>query len=238
MKRGRVAERFELVLPRPLGIALILFPLLAAAVVSVAFVGRLPETVPVNLIVFRQADGAGSRFLFVASFPALQLVHLLARIASSDGSWRNHSRIRFGLLVGSVLLAVQAAWFGTQVGHPVSEAFLIPGFIGGLLVLGGFLMSGSKPNVLFGIRTSWTLGDPRIWEQTHNTAGPLTMVTGGLCVVFGILLSPSVALGATLGITLLSAGSQIYYSYVVAQKLRDQRPDVREGHEVPSAVRE
>ena len=223
MKAGTVAEGFEFALPRPLAIVLVFFPFLAATVVSVVFADRLPEIIPLHWTMFGQADAAVSQFVILALFPALQLMHLLAGSPSRHRNRRNHPRIRFGLLLGIVLLVVQAAWFATHAGPPITEAFLIPVFIGGLLAVAGFFMSESKPNMFFGIRTSWTLGDARVWEQTHKTAGPVTMVTGGLCVVFGILLSPPVAIGATLGITLLSAAAQLRYSYFVARKLRNQR---------------
>lgn len=223
MKEDPETERFEFTFPRLLAMVLILFPFLAATAMSILFVDRLPEAVPLHWTTFGQADGEGSRLLFVVLFPALQLMHLLARGASRDGTRMNHLRLRLGLLVGTVLLFVQAALFAMQTGPSITEAFLVPALIGGLLVVGGFLMSEAKPNMLFGIRTSWTLGDAGVWEQTHQIAGPLTMVTGGLCMVPGVLLPPSVALGATLGITLLSAVLQICYSFVVAQKLRNQR---------------
>lgn len=94
-------------------------------------------------------------------------------------------------------------------------------FIGALLTVAGFFMSEAKQNVVFGVRTTWTLNDARVWERTHKVAGPATMVTGGLCLVLGALLPPQAALGATLAITLVSAGSQMYYSRLLARGFRD-----------------
>lgn len=196
------------------------FPLLAALIMSAVFIDRIPQAVPIHWTTPVHADREGSRVLFVALFPTLQFIHLLsARITHSSSLGR--LQVERHLLIGTILLIAQAVWFRAGFSRPPTQAVFPVILIGGLLVIGGFFMRGSKQNSLYGVRTSWTLGDTRVWKETHKVAGPATMITGAVCVLFGILLPPTVAHVGTIGITLMSASLQIYYSYLVAKRFKN-----------------
>lgn len=192
------------------------FPLVAAMAISVGYLVRFsvapaPGLSPSDL--GRLALGPA------ALFPAMQLIVVLFGRISHRRTATDWAHTRARLFIGIVVLAIQAVWLRSQAADSVTEAFLVTVFIGSLLTVAGFFMSTSKQNVFFGVRTPWTLGDPRVWEHTHRFAGPVTMVTGGLCFVLGALLSPPTALAFALAITLASAGLQIFYSRLVARDL-------------------
>jgi uncharacterized membrane protein len=214
-----VTGRFDVAITRFLPPLVVWFPFVAAIVVSLGFIDHLPETVPLHWSASGQPDGEGSRLLLVALFPTLQLMHVVSRVVRRYGNRMDYS-LRSGLLGGILLLLVQTVAFRMLSGS-LTEMFLVTVFIGILLVIGGFFMTESKRNMVYGLRTSWTLSDASVWKHTHKVAGPVTMLTGGLCVIFGMLLPPAMAIGATLGLGLLSAGFQIYYSYLVAQAFRN-----------------
>lgn len=202
-----------------MGQSLLYFPLFAALVVSIMFFEHLSEKVPIHWNLRGEADREGSRLLFVAVFPVLQLIHLLSMSMTRPRNSLAVFRIRGPLFTGTILLVAQAAWFQAQSGFSPPET-LFPIAFGGLLVIVGFFMSESKQNALYGVRTSWTLNDTRVWYETHKVAGPATMITGAFCALCGIFLQEAQALYATIGLTLVSAGLQLYYSYVVAKRLK------------------
>lgn len=47
-----------------------------------------------------------------------------------------------------------------------------------IMIVGGLLMQFAKQNELFGLRTSATLSDPKIWEKSNRAVGRLTVILG------------------------------------------------------------
>ena len=45
-----------------------------------------------------------------------------------------------------------------------------------------------RSNFFFGIKTPWTLSDPRVWERTHRLGGYCFFAGGILTVLFALLL--------------------------------------------------
>jgi uncharacterized membrane protein len=88
-----------------------------------------------------------------------------------------------------------------------------------LLVLVGNTLGKVRHNDLFGVRTPWTLADPRVWDKTHRFTGRL-MVAGALILAaFAVLLPNHPLLIATL--VAIAAGPYIAgaaYSRVLARE--------------------
>jgi uncharacterized membrane protein len=61
-----------------------------------------------------------------------------------------------------------------------------------LAVVGNYL-GKVRHNRVFGVRTPWTLKDPRVWDKTHRVAGRL-MVLGGLGLALACLFVPDLHL--------------------------------------------
>jgi uncharacterized membrane protein len=57
-----------------------------------------------------------------------------------------------------------------------------------LLVVGNYL-GKLRHNGAFGLKTPWTLKDPRVWDKTHRLAGRLMML-GGIGLVLACLFIP------------------------------------------------
>ena len=56
-----------------------------------------------------------------------------------------------------------------------------------LLMITGNYLGKVRHNFVFGVRTRWTLEDPRVWDKTHRVAGRL-MVAGGFGLAAACLL--------------------------------------------------
>jgi uncharacterized membrane protein len=88
----------------------------------------------------------------------------------------------YGLLLSSLaalFLVAQAA----LIAHAFDPAFDVLRwvFLAGavLIALVGNTLGKVRPNDIFGLRTRWTLADPRVWDKTHRFTGR-GMVASGL----------------------------------------------------------
>jgi len=97
--------------------------------------------------------------------------------------------------------------------HPSDPpfAYLFMG-LGIFLIVVGNILGKLTWNYFVGIRTYWTMDDPRVWERTHRAAGPV-YVLGGIAV-FGAGIAHATT---TIMLTLLLATClyPIAYSYFV-----------------------
>ena len=98
----------------------------------------------------------------------------------------------YGLLVTSLaalFLVAQAA----LIAHAFDPAFDVLRwvFLAGavLIALVGNTLGKVRPNDVFGLRTRWTLADPRVWDKTHRFTG-WAMVAGGLIFAVVAFLIP------------------------------------------------
>ena len=98
----------------------------------------------------------------------------------------------YGLLLSSLaalFLVAQAA----LIAHAFDPAFDVLRwvFLAGavLIALVGNTLGKVRPNDVFGLRTRWTLADPRVWDKTHRFTGR-AMVAGGLIFAVVAFLIP------------------------------------------------
>jgi uncharacterized membrane protein len=69
---------------------------------------------------------------------------------------------------------------------------------GALLVLVGNTLGKVRHNDVFGVRTPWTLADPRVWDKTQRFTGRLMVVGALLLAAFAAFLPDHALLIATL----------------------------------------
>jgi uncharacterized membrane protein len=67
-----------------------------------------------------------------------------------------------------------------------------------LLVLVGNTLGKVRHNDIFGVRTPWTLADPRVWDKTHRFTGRLMVVGALILAAFAGFLPDHPLLIATL----------------------------------------
>jgi len=80
----------------------------------------------------------------------------------------------------------------------------------------GIILPKIKTNYFFGIRTPWTLSDQKVWNKTHEKAGPLFKFMG-LIFLVSIFLPGKVWI--IISVVLLSVIWIFYYSYREFKKL-------------------
>lgn len=95
--------------------------------------------------------------------------------------------------------------------------------VAALFVVVGNYLGKVRYNGVFGLRTPWTLGDERVWDQTHRVVARL-MVLGGIGLVAACLLIADLNLLVP-AMVALTAGPVIYgVGYSRRQYRRQQQP--------------
>ena len=92
---------------------------------------------------------------------------------------------RFVLFVMGVHATMLTGLLGVLWGQAWA-ARIIPVLLGSVLIGVGNLLPRTRPNLAFGIRTSWTLTDRALWIRTHRIAGYIAVVLGSMIVVAAI----------------------------------------------------
>jgi uncharacterized membrane protein len=98
------------------------------------------------------------------------------------------------LLVTESTLVARAFDAAYNVMRPVAMA------TGVLLLAVGNYLGKARQNAVVGIKTPWTLADPRVWDKTHRFTGRAMFAGGLVLIVLGFLLHDGTALGAAIAL--------------------------------------
>ena len=119
------------------------------------------------------------------------LIPLMARVDPRRKNYQKFSGTYQGFLV--VLMLFLAAMNGIILSeslHPgrINVAKVVTIGCGLLFAWLGNVMPKIRSNFFFGIKTPWTLSDPRVWERTHRLGGYCFFAGGILTVLLALLL--------------------------------------------------
>jgi uncharacterized membrane protein len=117
-----------------------------------------------------------------------------------------------------VLGALQAGTIARALNWPVQMPQVMAWALGLLFMVLGNFLSKVRYNLVFGIRTPWTLASERVWDRTHRMAAPL-FVLGGLFILAGGLLAPDQFRPVLLTGALVPALAACAYSYWLWSRL-------------------
>jgi uncharacterized membrane protein len=182
---------------------------------------RLPDRVPAHWNVHGVVNRYTSRTFFLVPLPLFVLALWgLLRVLPRIDPWReNYPKFQgtYDLVVNCALTVIalaDVAVVGRALGSPVPLDRVMPGVVGVLLVIIGNVMPRARPNFWFGIRTPWTLTNPRVWERTHRFAG-YVFVLAGVVGILSAFVGASIA-PRTVGIAAVAAALiMLIYSYFV-----------------------
>ena len=169
-----------------LEVALLTAPLVALAI----YWNDLPARVPIHWDLRGQINGWATKTpgIFIVPLTALGVVVLLRILPWFDPKLRRSSsegslmpvvlpivRIACLLLLDTIFFVQIATSLGRNVaGGRIIMTCLLVFFV----ILGNYL-GNLRPNYFVGIRTPWTLENPKTWRATHRLCGRL-MFFGGL----------------------------------------------------------
>lgn len=187
----------------------------AAALASVVTYGKLPAMVEFRLGGMLPVEPSGPpdlvpRWLALSGIPFLALAIWAAFRAAPTGVGQRVGRVfvrgapdavtspeqfaRFEksydtivLAVVILVLGVHAAIIAGALGYTGAAVRIVPGVLGGCMILMGNVMPRLRPNWVAGVRTKRTLGDPQLWRSTHRMFGAAFVVSGVLTMVVALV---------------------------------------------------
>jgi SdpI/YfhL protein family len=160
-------------------------------------------------IAWRGLDGvahsATPKLEALAIIPLVSLVVItslsLAPLRARNVKGLAASSESYGLLLTSLaalLLVTEAALVERAINPDFDVLRWVFLAAAALLVLVGNTLGKVRHNDVFGVRTPWTLADPRVWDKTHRFTGRLMVVGALILAAFAGFLPDHPLLIATL----------------------------------------
>jgi uncharacterized membrane protein len=117
-----------------------------------------------------------------------------------------------------LIAAVQVAIVAPALHWPLDIHRVVPASIGVMILVMGNYMTKLRYNLVYGIRTPWTLANEGVWDQTHRLAGPAFMA-GGAFILIGGLVWPDAFMPMVIVGVLAPAAVSVLYSYLLWSRL-------------------
>jgi uncharacterized membrane protein len=202
----------------------------AAAVGSAIAYSRLPDRVPVHWNLAGEPDRYGSpwELLFLMPVMMLAIWGLLRVLPKIDPLRHNYARFAptYETLIDAILglfLVVHIAILLGAAGAPATTELFVRAAIGVMFIVMGNIMPRTRQNWFVGVRTPWTLANPRVWEKTHRLAG-YGFVALGVLLLLTIPFAPQIGIPVFVaGVVIVALGS-VVYSYLVWRQEGTQLP--------------
>jgi uncharacterized membrane protein len=197
-----------------------LLMILAAILLGLTVVDRLPDRVASHWNANDVVDGTMPRFWGVFLMPLISLAMLgifllvpvidpmRANIAKFRGLFNAFIAVMMAFLL--YLHGLTILWNLGMQSFRMSTA-LLPA-LGVIFIFAGLMMRQAKRNFSIGIRTPWTLSSDRVWDQTHRLGGVL-FIASGVLVILGALFPGPTAFWFVLVPVLVSTVFLVAYSY-------------------------
>lgn len=217
-----------------IGLALILVSFVVTGI-CIAF---MPDQVPMHYDAAGVADRIGSKYETLL-FPAATLLigAFLLGMARYQRKKQELGNEKVLLRSGIVLLVGENLLFGYFLYRAMSSASAEAGeipdlslkllciLLGALLCCLGNLMPKARKNAVFGLRTSWSMKNQRVWQKSQRFGGISMVVCGFLTLLLGIFLPNSVCLPALLAVLTLTLLVDLWASHHIYQKDRQLHPE-------------
>lgn len=176
--------------------------------------------VPIHWNTQFEADQFASKWIgvFVMPLAAIGTQALFFVIPKIDPGKNQKALQSMSLATLALLTLIHAnILWAAYVGDLQLQSFVFFG-CGMLLVVLGNVMAKTQVNAVIGIRTTWTLDSPVVWQKTHQLWGALLMFGSLIFTLVGIV-NITLAIGLLFGWLMFCLIGATIYSQVISSKL-------------------
>ena len=188
----------------------------ANLLLSVVTYPMLPDTIIMHWGAGGVPDGYGSKlsgvllmqlvqFIMLGIYVVIPRIDPQKRIKPSTGYFNNIMNLMLAyFMFFNVLFITQ------NLGYNYNMTSVLMPAVGVLLFFLGDILGKAEPNWFVGMRTPWTLSNDDVWRSTHEKAGWVFKICGGISVAGGLFPVYSVwllLLSITVGVFYLVAFS-------------------------------
>lgn len=158
--------------------------------------------VPVHVLLLdgRQHVAVSRGIVWLIPFVALVVLAVMARVGLKGAAPGAAAWDATVIGVPGVLLVAQ----GALVGRALDPTFDVMGPVAlavAVLLLGlGNVLGKARHNAVFGVRTPWTLADPRVWDKTHRLVGRGWVLAGLALAVTAFVVRSEPGLGVAIAV--------------------------------------
>ena len=187
----------------------------AAALIAVAFAagallyGQLPDPMPVHWTLQGHVTRYMPKLWGVWILPTTMAMVTLLLVTLLPQ--KRTSTVIVTAVAGLMLCHCGVTWYSALHPSISPHAYVFAG-LGAFLIVFGNLCGKLSWNYFVGVRTPWTMDDPRVWERTHRIAGPVFMIGGLAMLCAGLANASPTTLQILLLATLLCP---VIYSYLL-----------------------
>lgn len=167
----------------------------------------------------------GDRFSGVAVLPVVTILVWLFLIFLPRFDPRRNSYESFigtYRLIVNVTILFMASIYIANLGFALGWSLSVPQIAlvgaGLLLVVIGNEMGRIHMSSFVGVRTRWTMSNPKVWRQTNRVGGRLFFVDGLVIILFGLFFPLNLAFLILFATTISTALFMVWYSYDLSRQ--------------------
>ncbi|MBR5947741.1 MAG: SdpI family protein [Clostridia bacterium] len=200
--------------------------ILGSIVVSAVLLTFLPDTVPLHYDFNGNIDRYGSKYELLL-FPGIMLltgaIFLIVALKERKKEEKSNEKPILYTGIGTCLpFAALGVYLmakninNTELIKAESIMTFIGVFMGITLIILGNFMPKARMNSFFGLRTSWSMKNERVWQKSQRLGGIALVIGGVVTIILMMLVSGSwciaVFMGVITAVLLVSMiGSYRYY---------------------------
>ncbi len=189
------------------------------------FWNNLPDTFTTHWGIDGVADGVSGKAFAVFGIPAILLViHFICLAATLfDKKQKEQNEKVLGMvfwIMPMISLLANGIVYSAALGKEIGLTFIIPAFLGVMLIFMGNYLPKTKQNITFGIKTLWALRNEENWNKTHRFGGKIWVI-GGFILLISSFLPFDITFILIISVILLIVIAPFVYSYNVYKKHKE-----------------
>lgn len=184
---------------------------------------QLPEQLPIHWS-NTQADTFVHKSVAILTIPALMVLSyafISLGLKLTENETKNLSLVnKVTNYTFAVLLVVQLFTLAFGLGMEPNIGHIQGGLLGIVCIILANPMQKAKPNLIYGLRTPWTLKDERVWKKSNRFSAKLLMAIGILILIFTFIF-PNEIITISLLLIVVGMAVAIWHSYYVYKKIKE-----------------